>query len=230
MTLTLFLSEWIQPTRSKQMQLTDISEIVQEIIAARMEISHPNWSVRLGQWVRIIGSHLIGCVVRHDDEHIKVLTSEGFQILKQHSSILTHEEVDEAMTTDIIANLSPEMRTKYTQTNPAEKIAAIKRFREETNSGLKEAKMVVEALMTRDYLPAPYPPIGQPVVIEVCERLRDYWIDYKDGGKHKPKYHAQLPDGNWACGRTRQEAIGDLVSHNLDKVKIIVKDLGVQPR
>jgi hypothetical protein len=50
--------------------------------------------------------------------------------------------------------------------------------------------------------------------LEICERLMDYHIEYTSEGSVKaPKYHAQFKGkpGYWGCGRTRAEAVGNLV-------------------
>ena len=71
------------------------------------------------------------------------------------------------------------------------------------------------------------------VEIEVCERLMDYWIDYTNG-RRMPKYHAQIKGepGVWACGRTRAEAVGDLIVHHLERFGItsITELAGQLPR
>lgn len=68
------------------------------------------------------------------------------------------------------------------------------------------------------------------IEIEVCERMGDWWIDHE--GKEQPKYHAQVKGhpGYWSCGRTRAEAIGDLVSSHPELFLLVVKHLGREPR
>lgn len=65
-----------------------------------------------------------------------------------------------------------------------------------------------------------------PIEIEVCERLMDSWLDFH--GKRQPKYHAQIKGqpGRWGCGRTRQEAIADLITSNYELFNIKVSNLG----
>lgn len=67
-----------------------------------------------------------------------------------------------------------------------------------------------------------------PVEIEVCERLMDAWYDYDDGGKRRPKYHAQIKDqpGRWACGKTPDEAIGNLVTRHPELFGLTIATLG----
>lgn len=58
------------------------------------------------------------------------------------------------------------------------------------------------------------------ITIEVCERLMD-----------SPNYHAQLKAGKvWGCGKSKAEAIGDLIIHNPELFGVVVTDLGKQPR
>lgn len=61
------------------------------------------------------------------------------------------------------------------------------------------------------------------IEIEVCERMGDWWID--EHGKEHPKFHAQVKGhpGYWSCGRTRAEAIGDLVSSHPELFLLEVK-------
>jgi hypothetical protein len=57
------------------------------------------------------------------------------------------------------------------------------------------------------------------VEIEVCERLMDYsWRTVADANgravsERHPKYHAQIKGrtGAWACGESRDEAVGNLI-------------------
>ena len=70
-----------------------------------------------------------------------------------------------------------------------------------------------------------------PIEIEVSERLGDYWIDYQNGGVQRPKYHVQPKGGGpWACGRTRDEAIGQLVRYNPELFNVTISELGRLPR
>lgn len=51
------------------------------------------------------------------------------------------------------------------------------------------------------------------LVVEVCERMHDYWTDFSSGGSvQRPKYHAciQGEEGYWGCGRNIEEAIDAL--------------------
>lgn len=68
------------------------------------------------------------------------------------------------------------------------------------------------------------------VKIEISERLGDWWID-KDG-EERPKLHAQIEGepGVWSCGRTTDEAIGDLVRSHPERFNVKIDYLGRQPR
>lgn len=55
------------------------------------------------------------------------------------------------------------------------------------------------------------------VEIEVCERAFDYAFAYDSNGVRRryPKYHASVKgEKAWACGASRNEAIGDLILHH----------------
>jgi hypothetical protein len=62
--------------------------------------------------------------------------------------------------------------------------------------------------------------------IETCERLMDYWTDAK--GQRQPKYHAQIKDqpGYWACGRSREDAVGELIRSHPKKFGINLVHIG----
>jgi hypothetical protein len=66
--------------------------------------------------------------------------------------------------------------------------------------------------------------------IEISERMMDYWIDAS--GVHRPKFHAQIKGepGLWACGRTPDHAIGDLVRSHPEHFGIKIKNIGKQAR
>lgn len=73
-------------------------------------------------------------------------------------------------------------------------------------------------------------PMNTPIEIEVCERAMDYWID--SNGQRQPKYHAQIKDepGFWACGRSVDDAIGDLVRCHPERFGIKILFLRPLPR
>ena len=62
--------------------------------------------------------------------------------------------------------------------------------------------------------------------IEVCERLADYWID--ESGEKMPKFHAQIKGeaGVWACGRSIDDAIGNLVRYAPERFSVDLSYLG----
>ena len=68
------------------------------------------------------------------------------------------------------------------------------------------------------------------IEIEISERLGDWWIDAD--GIERPKLHAQIKGqpGIWACGRTSDEAIGDLVRSHPKQFNVSIDYLGKQPR
>lgn len=68
------------------------------------------------------------------------------------------------------------------------------------------------------------------IEIEVSERLMDYWTDHN--GQRQPKYHAQVKDtpGYWACGRSPDEAIGDLMRSHPERFGVKITQLGKLPR
>lgn len=80
--------------------------------------------------------------------------------------------------------------------------------------------------------PAPVTPAvpTTAVSIEVSERLMDYWTDHE--GKRQPKFHAQIAGqpGIWACGRTPDEAVGDLVRTHPAEFNVALKFIGKAPR
>lgn len=66
--------------------------------------------------------------------------------------------------------------------------------------------------------------------IELCERSMDYWIDHN--GQRQPKYHVQVKDqpNVWACGRSSEEAVGDLIQSHPEQFGVRVIRLGKLPR
>lgn len=62
--------------------------------------------------------------------------------------------------------------------------------------------------------------------IETSERLMDYWTD--DKGVRHPKFHAQIKGepGYWACGRTQDEAVGDLIRSHPERFGLELQFLG----
>lgn len=87
---------------------------------------------------------------------------------------------------------------------------------------------------------------GKTIELEVSERLMDGWYgpatDPNTGevllhhGKgylvRKPKYYVRIKDspGHWSAGRSRAEAIGELIRTHGEAFGIKVSDLGVLAR
>jgi len=77
------------------------------------------------------------------------------------------------------------------------------------------------------------------IEIEVCERLLDNHLvpvcDQTGNITHwkkAPKYHAQIKGkpGLWACGKSADEAVGNLIATHSEKFGIRIQTLGKLPR
>ena len=76
------------------------------------------------------------------------------------------------------------------------------------------------------------------VKIEVCERSADYWLEPKFengvciGFKQRPKYHVQIKDRPelWACGKSIDDAIGNLIRTHSKHFSVHIDFLGKQSR
>lgn len=55
------------------------------------------------------------------------------------------------------------------------------------------------------------------MIVEVCERMMDYYIG--PGGEMLPKYHACIAgeQGYWSCGRSVEEALADLLKSHPER-------------
>ena len=75
-------------------------------------------------------------------------------------------------------------------------------------------------------------------IIEVCERAMDRYrvpvLDPNTGTcylDYRPTYHACFKGSKvWGCGKSKAEAIGDLVSNNLNVMITGIVYLGKLPR
>lgn len=76
----------------------------------------------------------------------------------------------------------------------------------------------------------PKPLFNNTITVEVCERQMDSWID--EACNRRPKYHAQIKDqpGYWSCGKSPEDAIGDLITMHQKKFNVLVKRLPASPR
>lgn len=70
----------------------------------------------------------------------------------------------------------------------------------------------------------------EDIVIEVSERLMDYWIDHV--GQRHPTYRAQIKGAHshWAAGQSPDEAVGDLVRSHPERFGVKIEWLGKLPR
>jgi hypothetical protein len=59
-------------------------------------------------------------------------------------------------------------------------------------------------------------------MVEIEVSIRGWWID--SGGDKRDLYHAQIKDqsGCWGSGRTTYAAIGDLVSHHVERFGVSI--------